>query len=174
MVKLVLPVLFSDTRREEQMVERCAAEFGPVDYRSGAFPFEFTSYYDDEMEGETFREFVTFGPLIRPEELVRAKHITNRLELEFASEGKRRVNLDPGYMELGKFVLATTKDQQHRLYIGEGIFEEVTLFYRDKGWRHWDWTYPDYRSDRYKAILENIRVRYKNQLKEPSQPENPL
>jgi len=34
------------------------------------------------------------------------------------------VNIDPGYISLGKLVLASTKDHAHRLYLGEGVYGE--------------------------------------------------
>jgi len=112
-----------------------------------------------------FRTFLSFARLIQPEDLVEIKLTTNQIEEELACEGKRRVNLDPGYMQLGKFVLATTKDQMHRLYIGKGIYEEVTLHYQKKSWQPWSWTYPDYASDQYREILLAIRMIYYEQLK---------
>lgn len=163
-VKLIIPVLYSDRAILDLMLVELKERFGTFDYISEPFVFETTNYYADEMEGVTFRQFISFEKLIPPEYLVQAKLITNRIELAHAVNGKRKVNLDPGYMELGKFVLATTKDQQHRLYIGESIFEEITLFYRDKKWCHWEWTYPDYRTERYKEIFTAIRSIYKKQL----------
>ena len=164
-VKLVIPVLYSDRNKFLEILQLLEDHLGPADYDSGSFPFEFTGYYDDEMDTPIFRQFISYEKLIEPEELVPVKLMTNRLELQFAVSGKRKINLDPGYLELGKFVLATTKDQQHRLYIRDSIFEEITLFYRNKLWQHWEWTYPDYRSEKYKSILTEIRNIYKNQLK---------
>jgi hypothetical protein len=116
------------------------------------------------MGNPIYRCFLSFKKLILPEELVKIKLFTNRIELKYAEEGKRKINLDPGYMELGKFILATTKDQQHRIYIGGGIYEEITLFYSKKIWQHWEWTYPDYRSEEYKSILGKIREIYRKQI----------
>ncbi len=163
-VKLVIPVLFSDKARYAEARRSLERAYGPVDLESEPFEFTFTPYYDDEMGKPIWRTFLSFRDLIAPEALVRIKRSTNRVEEKLSAAGKRLVNLDPGYLELGKFVLATTKDQQHRLYIGKGIYEEITLFYRDKGWRDWEWTYPDYRSERYKKILTAIRDIYKGQV----------
>jgi hypothetical protein len=163
-VKLVIPVLFSDEKIYRAVLSELTAAFGETDLQSDSFEFTFTDYYNDEMTPPIYRAFLSFRGLIAPEELVRVKLLTNRMESAHAVGGKRKVNLDPGYLELGKFVLATTKDQQHRLYIGSGIYEEITLFFQDKKWRDWDWTYPDYRSERYKTILTEIRNIYKKQL----------
>lgn len=163
-VKLVIPVLYSDRERYLRALRGLKGAFGPVDHISEEFEFTFTGYYDEEMTKPIYRVFLSFKKLILPEQLVIIKKKTNRLEARLSVGGKRKVNLDPGYLELGKFVLATTKDQQHRLYIGKGIYEEITLFYRDKQWRDWEWTYPDYRSEKYKNILTGIRNIYKKQV----------
>ena len=78
---------------------------------------------------------------------------------------RRRVNLDPGYVSLSKMVLATTKDYSHRIYLGQGIYAEVTLHYRHGAFHPWEWTYPDYASQRYLDIFGHIRDIYVAQLR---------
>jgi hypothetical protein len=163
-VKFILGVLSADASIMQIMLARMTELYGETDYRSLEIPFDYTGYYDDEMGNRITRYFFSFGRLIEPGELVEIKKFTNRLELKYAIDGKRRVNFDPGYMELGKFLLATTKDQQHRIYIRDGIYEEITLFYRDKEWRYYEWTYPDYRSGVYREVFQEIRRIYKKQL----------
>ncbi len=164
-VKLVIGVLFSDEERYLRARERLCCLYGGLDYECMPFEFSFTHYYDEEMGLPIFRVFLSFEQLIQPEEIVDIKLQTNQIEDELAVEGRRLVNLDPGYMQLGKFVLATTKDQMHRIYLAKGIYAEVTLHYQKKNWQSWPWTYPDYSSDRYKQILREIREIYYEQLK---------
>ncbi|MCX7821375.1 MAG: DUF4416 family protein [Brevinematales bacterium] len=164
-VKLVIPILFSDNEVFNKVKEILLEKFGEIDFESSPFSFEFTDYYNQEMGTPIYRCFISFKNLITPEELVNIKIFTNELEEKFATDKKRKINLDPGYLCLGKFILATTKDQQHRIYMGKGIFEEITLFYRNKEWQHYEWTYPDYRSEKYKTILTQIREIYKKNLK---------
>jgi hypothetical protein len=71
----------------------------------------------------------------------------------------RPVNIDPGYVDLGKLVLATTKDRAHRIYLQHGIYAEVTLQYAREAWQVSPWTYPDYREPRYHAFLSAVRER---------------
>jgi hypothetical protein len=165
-VKLVIPILFSSELILAEVEQKLLSFYGKADFQSKPFLFMFTNYYQEEMGETIWRKFIAFETLIAPDSLADIKKTTNQIEIESAIGNKRKINLDPGYLELGKFVLATTKDQQHRLYIRDGIYEEITLYYRDKGWRHWEeWTYPDYRSEEYKTILTEIREIYKRQLK---------
>lgn len=145
--------------------QELVAQFGPVDYESTLMAWEFTDYYSGELGENLSRKFVAFERLIDPERLAEVKLFTNQLEGRFSEEGARRINLDPGYLDSAKLVLATTKDRDHRIYIGQGIFAEVTLHFRGKSFRAWEWTYPDYATPEYIAIFNQIRALYREQLK---------
>ena len=75
------------------------------------------------------------------------------------------MNLDPGLLSLPRFVLATTKESAHRIPLEEGIYAEITLLYEKGSFRPLAWTYPDFRSEGYIVLLNEIRLRYKSQLK---------
>jgi hypothetical protein len=142
--------------------------FGKIDVFSDIIPFAFTNYYADEMGPNLHRKFIAFENLINPKELAPAKLFTNELEAEMSERlgSKRRlVNLDPGYITLSKLVLATTKDYSHRIYLGDGIFAEVTLHYANKRFNPWPWTYPDYKTEAYLRFFEAVRARYLDTLK---------
>jgi hypothetical protein len=165
-VKLIMSLLSSDVDLLATTQFELSRLYGPVDYESELLPFEHTGYYAAEFGTGLQRCIVTFEPLIDPGQLPAIKHQTNRLEESLAVAGKRTVNIDPGYVSLGKMVLASTKDHAHRLYIGQGIYAEGTLVYQRGRHRPWPWTYPDYASDRYCAMFDQIRLRYRDQLRE--------
>lgn len=144
---------------------RLAAHLGPIDLESEVWDFKFTDYYQKEMGPKLKRQFVSFSHLQSPEELPRIKILTNQIEWDLAVEGKRRVNIDPGYVNLAKLVLATTKDYSHRLYLGHGIYGEVTLIYRKGGWQALPWTYMDYRSQSHLEFFLRLRELYRRQLR---------
>lgn len=155
--KLICGMITQNEELFEIVSERLASEFGPIDYKSQILPFCHTSYYEAEMDKNLKRKFISFSQLIDKDRLPKIKLFTNALEEEFAMNNRRRINLDPGYLTLSKLVLATTKDHSHRLYLGDGIYGEVTLYYKDRGWRPYEWTYPDYRTKEYQEIFEEIR-----------------
>lgn len=156
--KLVMAMLAPQEEWFDRAEGALQKRFGPIDYRSDTLPFGYTTYYAPEFGGGLLRRFAAFERLIDQGQLAAIKTWTNGLEQEWAEAGNRRINLDPGYMTLAKFVLATTKDHSHRVYLGQGIYGEVTLSYRDRDWRPWPWTYPDYRSEAYRRILHEIRA----------------
>lgn len=165
-VKLIVGMF---TRREE-LFDTARTElgeaYGAADHISPVWPFDFTSYYAEEFGEDLLRQFVTFSELIDPSRLPEIKLFTNGLEQELAVEGKRQINLDPGYIDLSKLILATTKNHQHRIYLGQGIFAEVTLRFTRKSFRPWEWTYPDYRTDHYIEFLNQVRQTYLEQLRQ--------
>ena len=141
-------------------------QWGPVEFASDIFPFVDTNYYQQSMGDELLKTFWTFQQRIDPASLVQIKHQTNAWEEEYKWAHQcvedRPLNLDPGYLTPAKLVLATTKDRDHRLYLGQGIYAEVTLHYRKgQGWQVKPWTYPDYQRPEYHAFFTRCR----NQLR---------
>ena len=108
---------------------------------------------------------LAFQELARPDCLPAVKQQTNALERELAASGRfaepRPLNLDPGLLTLGKFLLATTKDQGHRIYLREGIFAEVTLHFEAGAYVPWPWTYADYRQPLVLDFLGQAREYYR-------------
>ena len=143
--------------------------YGPVEMASPSFVFDQTAYYASEMGGDLRKQFFAFHDLIAPERLPAIKLHTNALERETAQSGRypeeRPINIDPGYLQLGKFLLATTKDQSHRIYLRDGIFAEVTLRFQAGAFEPWPWTYADYRQPGVLAFLQEARSFYKERLR---------
>jgi len=163
--KLIVSMFTADPTLFDQAQARMAALWGEGDWVSETFPFEHTDYYAPEFGAHLLRRFVTFAQLIDPGRLAEIKLASNALEQEWLEGDRRRINLDPGYVSLSKLVLATTKDHGHRIYLGQGIYAEVTLCYQHKKLSPWPWTYPDYASPPYLALFEGIRQRYAAQLR---------
>jgi hypothetical protein len=164
-VKLVVSVFTRDETMLAVARGALVRLFGALDYHSELLPFDNTSYYEREFGPNLVREILSFATLIAPQRLAEMKRATNELEKTWFVDRKRLVNLDPGYVSMSKLVLATTKDYSHRLYLGEGIYAEVTLKYEHGSFRAWEWTYPDYGSARYRAIFAEIRRLYAEQLR---------
>jgi hypothetical protein len=135
--------------------------WGPVALVSPQFAFTETDYYEPTMGPGLLKQFFAYERLIDPARLAELKLATNRWEEELAQAAPhgepRPLNLDPGYMTLGKLVLASTKDHAHRIYLQRGIFAEVTLYYQDRAWRHREWTFPDYRRADYHQFFDRCR-----------------
>lgn len=159
-VKLVCAVMGRDESKLAEGRELLADRFGAVELAGPVFDFTFSSYYEREMGDGLVKQFLGFGPLANPEDLAEVKRTSNDLEAGLVrSDGMtgRGLNIDPGYVNGGQLVLATTKNYSHRIYIGKGIFAEVTLVYTRGAFTPLPWTYRDYRTE--EALAFFIRVR---------------
>ena len=137
--------------------------FGRIIFKSEIFEFVETDYYNDEMGKPIYRVFFAFNKLIEQDKVVELKLLSNKLEDEYFSiNGKRNVNVDPGYVTKAKVVLPTTKNFQHRIYLGRGIYAEVTLRWRKGSFSEWEWTFKDYRRNESINFFNRLRKYYSN------------
>ena len=164
-VKLLAGILYNDKQLYCSARRSLERMFGRIDYESPECKFVYTDYYEPEMGSALLRRFLSFEWLVQLEGIYKVKVKTNGLETRLSVRDKRRVNIDPGYMDLAKFVLFSTKDYAHRIYLGKGIYAENTLYYKDKAFRAWPWTYPDYRTNEYADMLDSIRRLYKERVR---------
>ncbi len=122
-------------------------DYGQVILKSSIIPFDFTDYYEKEMGKNLIRCWLVTENLVLLEKIVEMKNFAQRIEKRFLNEQKQRsINIDPGIVTLSNFILVTTKNYGHRIYLKDGIYAEVTLIYRNKSFRALEWTYPDYRN----------------------------
>jgi len=164
-IKLIFGFLYRDEEIFDKAASAVIRRFGPFDYRSGIMAFNKTRYYEKEFGPELKRRFVSSRKLTCAGDIHRIKLFTNKLEKRFMVSGKRLVNIDPGYVTLGKLVLLTTKDQSHRIYLKKGIYAESTLKYQGSSYVPWPTTYPDYSSEEYISVFNRIREIYSRQVR---------
>lgn len=145
-VKPVCAVTFAPKINYDDVVQRLIPLLGAVDDQSSVFAFDFTDYYLREMGAGLSKVFVGFNPLVRPIQLSAFKRATQILERQWMTAGCRKVNLDPAYIGLSKLVVASVKDHAHRLYIGEGVYADLQLQYRQGCFHPLPWTFADYQT----------------------------
>ena len=164
--KLIIPLLYSRKSLLPSLYSELTEQFGPIDYTSREISFSFSSYYDEEMGPDIRRIFLGFENCVDPGELWRIKKTTNRIEALFSEDQARKINLDPGLLDLNHLILATTKHAGHRISLSEGIYAEITLHYRHGRFEPLPWTYPDYRSEEYQVILLELRKHFYERMKQ--------
>ena len=163
-VKIFAGLLIARLSFLPQVRQLLEEKLGTVDLSSQVLDFNYTNYYEAEMGTGLKRVFLGFSDLVTPDRLIDIKLFTNNLEQTLSEGGKRLVNLDPGYLTAAKVVLASTKDYAHRLYLGSGIYGEVTLVFRQKQFQPLAWTYPDYQTEAYHEFFRQLRSTYMRQL----------
>ncbi len=160
----VLPITAAFTRYPEGIAwakEKIEKNWGKIVLESPVFPFERTEYYTPTMGAHLKKIFFAMEPVMAPSRLAEMKVQSNLWEEEFAhefpTEESRPLNIDPGYLDLGKLVLASSKDFYHRIYLDRGIYAEITLYYTRGKWTDFPWTFPDYREETYHPFFVSCR-----------------
>jgi len=164
-VKLVASLFSPEEKIVEEFILELHAMYGAMDWVSPPLFFDRTRYYEKEMGWPLHRRFVSFKRLIRPEAIVEIKLQTNELEKRDLQEGKRKINIDPGYVSLERLVLATGKNYTHRIHLSKGIYADLTLVFHQGSFQTLAWTYKDYADPVVIGYFNNIREHYKNQLR---------
>jgi hypothetical protein len=164
-VRLFLSLFSAEKGLIDNAINELVELFGLPEVISPWLMFERTRYYEKEMGWPLHRRFVTFKELISPEELVDKKLKTNRIEEKYSVEGKRRINIDPGYICLERLVLATGKNYTHRIYLSHGIYADLTLVFNKGTFKPLKWSYPDYSDNESIEFFNNEREKYKNKLR---------
>jgi hypothetical protein len=165
---IVIGVLAADQAVVDKAQDLLQRVLGPIEKHAARLPFSWTNYYQVEMGAELTRSFLYTTSLVERQLLTEVKLFSNRVEEELAKDNKRTINLDPGLLSAENFILATTKNHAHRIFLRDGIFAELTLKYVGKNFEALDWTYPDYRSDQVRNVLKEIRQVYMQILRSPA------
>jgi len=162
---LICAQLGADLDVLERARAALSEHFGAVAAADEPVPFTWSDYYRREVGESPWRQYLAFRELVDPSGLAGIKLATNRLEAELAQGGPRRVNLDPGYLDLSKLILASAKDATYRVYLGRGISAQPTLHFQDGSYRPWEWTYPSYRDPGTLEFFNRARKLYREFLK---------
>lgn len=168
--KLIIGVIYNDLDIYNTAIAALTERFGAIDDESERFSFskEFSTYYDKEIGGEGMRVILSFESLVDPARQAEIKQFTNALEAKLSRDGRRLINLDPGFINHGRLMLATTKETGFRVPLKDGIYTELTLFWARGGWQRFPWTYRDYQSPLVQKFITRVRARYLSQRKEES------
>jgi hypothetical protein len=150
------------------VLQELRGDIGNVVLKSNPMLFTHTRYYDQEMGGGLMRQWYGFDKLVSPDVLIGLKHNTNIIEKKYLNaKGGRSINIDPGLLSLSNLVLASTKNYAHRIYLGQGIYGEVTLIYKENRFNPLEWTYPDYTEKSALEFFQRARVILKDKLSVP-------
>ncbi len=162
-VKPICAVTFNADIPLSDIIPKLKNICGSVDLESDILDFSHTNYYEDEMGKDLKKIYLGFSPLIHPRYLPEMKLQTNVLETRWVKEGRRQVNLDPGYVTSAKMVLASTKDFSHRLYLSDGIYGDVQMICVRGEFQTQSWTYPDYQEIDVIEFFHKVRKTYLKQ-----------
>lgn len=165
--KYFIAWLISDVALIAAIEAEILAKLGEIDAHGLVTPWLESKFYEAEMGAALWRGFWSLQSLRSPEALATAKLRTQTIEDKFRDpvSGGRRVNLDPGYLDTLKVVLASTKNANQRIYLKSGIYAEATLFYHHGAFHRVPYTYPDYLTPQATEFLTRVRSNYVEHLR---------
>lgn len=157
---IVWGIIINDVNLISEIEHILQPDFGRIVLKSSATPFNYTDYYENEMGKNLNRLWIVTNNFVSLDKIAEIKHYARKIEDKFRNEqNNRKINLDPGFLTLSNFVLVTTKNYGHRIYLKNGIYAEVTLIFRNKSFQALEWTYPDYREAI--SFFNEVREYYK-------------
>ena len=165
-VKFIAAVLLRwNDEKWEGFLRDIGEAVGEIDHFGAPYPFDHTGYYEDEMGTDLRRMIVSFRRLGTPTDLVPLKLRAYEMEQQFSREGMRTINIDPGYIDFHKVVLASFKEGPQKIYLTQGIWADPQLLYQDGEFKPLPWTFPDFKKGLYNTTLTAIREQYRKQMK---------
>jgi hypothetical protein len=164
-VKYFIAVLFPEAEKLLQVKKELISRWGAFDFEGQDHPFDATDYYQPEMGTPLCRKLMSFARLYTPALIVSMKLECNDIENSFSRTGKRTVNLDAGYLDHNKFILASAKEAGQKVYLDKGIYADLSGRYKEGKYRPFEWSFPDFKDGRYDGELLAIRKLYMQQVK---------
>ncbi len=165
-VKLLVAILWSSGDALRAALAELSGKWGEIDFLGPDHPFDATRYYESEMGSGLMRRLISFLLLVQPESIRDAKLTCNDIEERLATAQGRLVNLDIGYLDHNKVVLASAKYAGQKIHLGEGIYADLVMRFREGRYQPFEWTFPDFRDGRYNDELAQIRRTYMSQLRD--------
>jgi hypothetical protein len=145
-----------------EVEDALAEEFGPIALKSAPYPFDTSDYYEAEMGAGLLRYWFCFKELCAAESLPDFRHASGSIEKRFLEANRRRINLDPGYLDHGKLVLASLKEAPDKIYMGRGVWAHTCLRYRDGRFIAPDHSFADFMDGRFDLFMMEARALYKS------------
>jgi hypothetical protein len=164
-VKLFVAVLWREPAALTDAMRQMEQAWGPADFAGPDRPFDLTNYYEPEMGAALLRRIVGFRDLISPESIVEVKLTANQIEDSLCGPFGRLVNLDAGYLDHNKIVLASAKPAGQKIHLARGIYADLVARYAHGRYRPFEWTFLDFEDGRYDEELGELRRRYLEQRK---------
>ncbi len=164
-VKYFVAVLYGNDDFYRKALSELKDLWGNIDFEGAEHLFDVTEYYNPEMGSPLFRRIIAFEKLFLPTLIVDMKIECNRIEDALALNEKRTVNLDPGYLDHNKYLLASAKDAGQKIYLDKGIYADLAGRFKAGKYRPFEWSFPDFRDGRYDDELLAIRKIYMAQLR---------
>ncbi len=162
----LISVISSDEELKKKAEFILESYFARADLISGLYPFDLSDYYEEEMGVKLTRQWFSFKELRDASRLAEWKLICADIEEQFLEKrSNRKVNIDPGYMDYGKLVLASFKSAPDKIYIGQAVWAHTCLRYDHGRFTAPEHSFPDFIDGRFNDFMLEVRSHYKRILR---------
>ena len=159
--KIFTAVLYSSEKILSKAVDELKKHFGEIDFETEPYEFEkFTKYYEREMGANLIKKFIFFKEM-SDENMADAKKFTIEIERGLSADGKRRINIDPGYINRNEMGMPSTKQLKFKTLLKDGIYNQI-IYKFDNGIKEVQGTFPDFRSEEVKGIFAKVFISLQN------------
>ena len=164
-VKLIIGAIYFDRQILEYSKEKMRQLKLKVVFQSDEFDFNLTEYYAAEMGNDLKRCFLSTEGLQKIETVFEWKLKMVEIENYLRQNGKRRINLDPGYIDYHRLVLLSSKEGAQKIYLRKGIWADLVLLKDKYGYKELPWTFPDIKDGRYNDFFLKVHKKFKEENK---------
>lgn len=145
--KLFFALMYKDNEILENTINDLKNNFGNTISKSSEYDFNFTDYYEEEFGNNLKKIIIVFDNKINKENLVEIKNKTADIEKNYSIENKRKINIDPGYVNNKEIVLASFKNKDFKEDIGEGVYAHKVLGIENGKITSSFHTFPDFKNE---------------------------
>lgn len=163
-VKLFISLIYRDEPVRSDAKELMIRRWGAIDFESDPLPYTPPDKLKEEMGLPLFRTFVSFAKLADPGEISLIKMGCIGLEERLRHQGKRRINIDPGYLDSHKVLLSTTHGGPAKIYHSTGIYLDMLLLFPKGKCQALPWSLPDFKAQTYDDTFLHLHALYKEAL----------
>jgi len=153
---LFFALMYKDNNILEKTINLLKNNFGDIIKKSEEYNFNFTDYYEKEFGNDLKKIIIIFDKKINKKDLIEIKNKITEIEKEFSADGKRKINIDPGYIDDKEVILASFKKKDFKENLGNGVYAHKVLEFVDGKVKEFWHTFPDYREEKLKKFLFGI------------------
>ncbi len=140
-----MAIMYSDSEVYSKVKDILKKIYGDISLEGGEYDFNFTDYYLDEFGANLKKRFVLFEDLIETKLISQIKIDLIKLESSMSEQGKRIINIDPGYITENEVIVPSTKPLPHRTPLEHELFADKQLEFKDSEVITFRHTFADYK-----------------------------
>ena len=144
--KLFFAIMFKDKATLNKTIRDSEKNFGNIVDKSRVYDFNFTDYYKKEFGDNLKKTIIIFDKKIDKKSLVEIKIKSNNIEKNYSVKNKRKINIDPGYVNNKEVVLASFKKKDFKEDLGNGVFSHKVLEFNNGQIKDFFHTFPDFKN----------------------------